>query len=99
VDIESSHHLAWACQQAARFVLAENDWRSSIESQGVMEAVWLVATTYQHADSSATVTTLTTVEGSSRDTAVHNLLSIRSADVPYDDQDGKFTSLTRGARY
>jgi hypothetical protein len=95
VDIESSHHLAWASQQAARFVLAENDWRTSIESQGVMEAVWLVATTYQHGDGSAPVTTLTTVEGSSRDTAVHNLLGIRSADVPYDDQDAKFRAHIR----
>lgn len=95
VDIESSHHLAWASQQAARFVLNENDWRSSIASQGVMEAVWLVATTYQHGDGSAPVTTLTTVEGSSRDTAVHNLLNIRSADVPYDDQDAKFRAHIR----
>jgi hypothetical protein len=95
VDIESIHHLVWASQQAARFVLAENDWRLSIESQGVMEAVWLVATTYQHGDGSAPVTTLTTVEGSSRDTAVHNLLGIRSADVPYDDQDAKFRAHIR----
>jgi hypothetical protein len=95
VDIESSHHLAWASQQAARFVLNENDWRSSIASQGVMEAVWLVATTYQHGDGSAPVTTLTTAEGSSRDTAVHNLLGIRSADVPYDDQDAKFRAYIR----
>jgi hypothetical protein len=95
VEIESSHHLAWASQQAARFVLAENDWRTSIESQGVMEAVWLVATTYQHGDGSAPVTTLTTAEGSSRDTAVHNLLGIRSADVPYDDQDAKFRAHIR----
>jgi len=50
VDIENRHHLTWASQQAASFVLAENDWRASIESQGVMEAVWLVATTYEHAD-------------------------------------------------
>lgn len=90
VDLENRHHLIWASQQAARFVLAENDWRTSIESQGVMEAVWLVATTYQHSDGSASATTLTTVEGSSRDTAVHNLLGIHSADVPYDDQDAKF---------
>ncbi len=95
VDIESSHHLAWASQQAARFVLNENDWRVSIASQGVMEAVWLVATTYQHSDGSSPVTTLTTVEGSSRDTAVHNLLDIRSADVPYDDQDAKFRAHIR----
>ena len=57
VDIESRHHLTWAAQQAARYVLAENDWRKSIASQGVMEAVWLVATTYQHADGSAPATT------------------------------------------
>ena len=95
VDIESRHHLIWASQQAAAFVLAENDWRASIESQGVMEAVWLVPTTYQHADGSAPVTTLTTVEGSSRDTAVHNLLGVHSADVPYDDNDAKFRAHIR----
>jgi hypothetical protein len=95
VDIENRHHLIWASQQAARFVLTENDWRASIESQGVMEAVWLVATTYQHGDGSAPATTLTTVEGSSRDTAVHNLLGIHSADVPYDDQDAKFRAHIR----
>ncbi|XOK15616.1 hypothetical protein ACI6PO_28115 (plasmid) [Agrobacterium tumefaciens] len=95
VDIESRHHLIWACQQAAAFVLAENDWRASIESQGVMEAVWLVPTTYQHADGSAPATTLTTVEGSSRDTAVHNLLAIHSADVPYEDNDARFRAHIR----
>jgi hypothetical protein len=92
VDIENRHHLTWAAQQAASYVLADNDWRTSIASQGVMEAVWLVATTYQHMDGSESATTLTTVEGSSRDTAVHNLLEIRSADVPYDDSDAKIRS-------
>lgn len=95
VDVENRHHLVWACQQAAGFVLAENDWRTSIESQGVMEAVWLVATTYQHADGSAPATTLTTVEGSSRDTAVHHLLGVHSADVPYDDNDARFRAHIR----
>lgn len=95
VDIDNRHHLTWAAQQAASFVLAENDWRTSIESQGVMEAVWLVATTYQHADGSAPATTLTTVEGSSRTTAVHNLLSVHSADVPYEDGDAKFRAHIR----
>lgn len=95
VEIESRHHLTWAAQQAASFVLAENDWRQSIESQGVMEAVWLVATTYLHADGSAPATTLTTVEGSSRDTAVHSLLGIHSADVPYDDGDAKLRGHIR----
>lgn len=95
VDIENRHHLTWAAQQAASFVLAENDWRASIESQGVMEAVWLVATTYQHADGSAPATTLTTVEGSSRDTAVHSILGVHSADVPYDDSDAKLRAHIR----
>lgn len=95
VDVESRHHLTWAAQQAAGYVLAENDWRRSIESQGVMEAVWLVATTYQHADGSASATTLTTAEGSSRATAVHELLSVRSADVPYDDNDTKLRAYIR----
>ena len=89
VEIESRHHLTWASQQAANYVLADNDWRSSIASQGVMEPVWLVATTYEHSDGSGAVTTLVSAEGSSRITAVHDLLSIRSADVPYEDNDGK----------
>lgn len=87
VDVESRHHLAWAAQQTAAYVLNENDWRVSIRSQGVMEAVWLVATTFRHGDGSDSATTLTTAEGSSRATAVHNLLQIVSADVPYDDND------------
>jgi hypothetical protein len=90
VDVENRDHLTWASQQAASFVLADNDWRESIKSQGVMEAVWLVATTYIHADETAAATTLTTVEGSSRTTAVHDILSVRSPDVPYDDNDAKF---------
>jgi hypothetical protein len=87
VEIESRHHLEWASAQAAKYILAENNWRASIEAQGVMEAVWVVPTTYKHADGSAPVTVLTTVEGSSRTTAVHDLLSVRSADVPYEDYD------------
>src|SRR5205085_5012106 len=74
VDIDSRHHLEWASAQATKYVLAENDWRDSIRSQGVMEAVWLVVTTYQHADGSAPVTVLNTSEGSSRATGVHNIL-------------------------
>lgn len=87
VDVESRHHLAWAVQQTAAYVLNENDWRVSIRSQGVMESVWLVATTFRHADGSDAATALTTAEGSSRATAVHNLLPVVSADVPYDDND------------
>lgn len=95
VEIESQHQLVWATQQAAKYVLADNDWRTSIASQGVMEAVWLVATTYDHQDGTGAVTTLTTVEGSSRLTAVHNLLKIRSADVPYEEQDTKLRTVYR----
>lgn len=87
VEVESRHHLAWAAQQTAAYVLNDNDWRVSIRSQGVMEAVWLVATTFNHADGADPATTLTTAEGSSRATAVHNLLQVVSGDVPYDDND------------
>jgi hypothetical protein len=95
VPIESRDHLAWASTQAGKYVLAENDWRPSIASQGVMEAVWLVPTTYVHGDGSSAVTVLTTAEGSSRITAVHQLLEIRSADVPYDDGDARFRADIR----
>lgn len=95
VDIESRHQLVWASQQAAGYVLAENDWRESIASQGVMEAVWLVATTYRHADGSDPAVALTTAEGSSRATAVHYNLSIVSADVPYDDNEARLRSRIR----
>ena len=95
VEIESRDHLTWATQQAKAYVLAENNWCASIESQGVMEAVWLVPTTYRHTNGTAPATTLTTVEGSSRDTAVHELLGVRSADVPYDDDDGKLRNHLR----
>lgn len=87
VEVESRHHLAWAAQQTAAYVLSENDWSISIRSQGVMEAVWLVATTFKHADGADPATTLTTAEGSSRATAVHKLLQVVSGDVPYDDND------------
>ncbi|MCY4012137.1 MAG: hypothetical protein OXG82_05410 [Gammaproteobacteria bacterium] len=95
VDVESRQHLTWASQQAAAYVLAENDWRVSIASQGVMEAVWLVGMTYEHQDGSASATALTTVEGSSRITAVHDLLHIRSSDVPYDDDGIKLRAHLR----
>ncbi|MBX3351679.1 MAG: hypothetical protein KF684_01995 [Phycisphaeraceae bacterium] len=95
VEIESRDHLVWASNQAAGFILAENDWRESIKSQGVMEAVWLVATTYIHADGSEPATTLVTAEGSSRATAEHDVLGVVSADVPYDSSDTKFRADIR----
>jgi hypothetical protein len=95
VEIESRHQLTWASEQAAKYVLGANDWRSSIASQGIMEAVWLAATTYIHADGSDPVTTLTTVEGSSRVSADHYLLKIRSADVPYEEHENKLRAIYR----
>jgi hypothetical protein len=71
-----------------------------------MEPIWLAATTYQHADGSNDVIAVTTVDGSSRLTAVHKILRdevagflkskssdvrFRSSDVPYrGDDDAKF---------
>jgi hypothetical protein len=95
VDVESRHHLTWASQLAGAYVLAENDWRESIASQGVMEAVWLVPTTYEHGDGYPAVTAMTTAEGSSRVTAVHDLISVRSADVPYEENDAKLRAHLR----
>lgn len=87
VDIDSREHLDWGSQQAAAYVFATNDWRPSIRSQGVMEAVWLVPTTYVAVDGSEPVTALVTVEGSSRITAAHDVIGVRSADVPYERND------------
>lgn len=95
VDVESRDHLAWASALAAKYVLAENDWRTSIASQGVMEPVWLAATTYLHGDGSDSRTVPTTIEGSSRMTAVHSLLKVQSADVPYTKSDAKFRADIR----
>ncbi|WP_156394056.1 hypothetical protein [Methylobacterium sp. Leaf94] len=86
VDIESRHHLDWAAQLAAKYVLNANDWRDSIRLQGVMEAVTLVATTYHPADGTDPVTVPVTAEGSSRITADHSILGVRSGDVPYEDE-------------
>lgn len=95
VDLESRHHLEWAAAQAAKYVFANNDWRKSIAAQGVMESVWVVPTTYTHGDGGAPATALTTVEGSSRLTAVHFLLGVRSADVPYDENDQRLRAHIR----
>ncbi len=46
-----------------------------------MEAVWLVATTYRHADGTDPATVPVTAEGSSRVTAVHDIVGVRSADA------------------
>jgi hypothetical protein len=87
VEIDNREHLEWASDHAATYVLGENDWRKSIKAQGVMEAVWLAACTFVHADGTASVTVPISVEGSSRTTAVHDNLSFRSSNVPYEDLD------------
>lgn len=95
VEIESRHQLNWASQHAAAYVLSENNWTTSIASQGVMEAVWLVPTTYRPTDNSEPATALTTAEGSSRITAVHKLLEVRSADVPFEVNEAAFRAHIR----
>ena len=95
VAIESRDHLEWASAQAAKWVLAENNWSDSIRTQGVMEAVWVVPTSYTHADGSATGVAMVTVEGSSRISAVHDILSVRSADIPYGGHDQRLRAHIR----
>ena len=95
MDVESRDHLDWACTEASRHVLAENDWRDSIRSQGVMAAVWLAPVTFRHENGADLATTLVTVDGSSRTTAVHDILKLRSGDVPYDDADAKLRNHIR----
>lgn len=93
--IENREHLSWASAIAKKYILKDNDWRLSIRNQGVMTEVWLSAVTLLHADGSAPVTIPVTSEGSSRLTACHDTLGIRSADVPYDRDDRALRSLIR----
>ncbi len=104
VTIESHDHLASAHSLAADYIAKHNDWEDSIRNQGVMEPIWLAATTYQHVDGSPDVIAATTVDGSSRLTAVHKILrdksadflKLKSADVPYrGDDDAKFRADLR----
>jgi len=102
--IECRDHLASAQSLAADYIAKHNDWEDSIRNQGVMEPIWLAATTYQHADGSADVIAPTTVDGSSRLTAAHKILrdksvdflKFKSADVPYrGEDDAKFRADLR----
>ena len=95
LQLESREHLAWAAKQARDYILNQNDWRESIRHQGVMTEVWLTATTLEHGDGSPSVTVPISVEGSSRMTAVHDILQIRSADVPYIREERKLRSHIR----
>ena len=94
-EVQNQEHLAWAAQQARDYVISNNDWRDSIKHQGVMTEVWLAATTFQHLDSSPSVTVPVTAEGSSRVTCVHDLLDLRSAEVPYDRDERRFRTHIR----
>ncbi|MEU5988164.1 hypothetical protein ABZ806_04215 [Spirillospora sp. NPDC047418] len=94
-QIQGQEHLAWAAQQARDFVISNNDWRNSIRHQGVMTEVWVAATTFEHLDGSPSVTIPVTAEGSSRVTCVHDLLDLRSADVPYDRDERKMRAHIR----
>ena len=95
VDVQNRDHLTWAVQQNRDYIRTANNWGDSIASQGVMEAVWLVATTYRHEDGSDPAVAMTTVEGSSRMTAVHDKLEVDSADVPYDVSDTKIRGVIK----
>lgn len=95
VAIESREHLTWAADQAKRYVLNENDWRDSIKSQGVMTEVWVTASTYAHDDGSPDLCVPTTAEGSSRMTAVHDILGERSVDLAYDTGDRQMRSVIK----
>ena len=93
--IESREHLTWASVIAKKYILKDNDWRLSIRNQGVMTEVWLSAVTLLHRDGTAPTTVPVTSEGSSRVVACHDILDIRSADVPYSRDDRALRSIVR----
>ena len=95
LDIESREHLTWSSVIAKKYILKDNDWRMSIRNQGVMTEVWLAAVTLVHRDGSLPVTVPVTSEGSSRLTACHDILDIRSADVPYARDDRALRSIIK----
>lgn len=93
VEIESREHLTWASDQAKRHVLATNDWRYSIRNQGVLTDVWLTPTRYIHSDGCSDLWVPTTSEGSSRITAVHDIIEARSVDCAYDISDRQLRAI------
>lgn len=95
LSIESREHLTWSSVIAKKYILKDNDWRLSIRNQGVMTEVWLSAVTLVHADGTANVTVPVTSEGSSRLTACHDILDVRSADVPYARDDRGLRSIIK----
>ncbi len=104
VPIECRDHLANAHSLAADYIAKHNNWEDSIRNQGIMEPIWLAATTYRHLDGSPDAIAVVTPDGSSRLTAAHKILrdkaadflKLRSADVPYrGDDDAKFRADLR----
>ena len=95
LSIESREHLTWSSVIAKKYILKDNDWRLSIRNQGVMTEVWLSAVRLVHRDGSGSVTVPVTSEGSSRLTACHDILDVRSADVPYTRDDRALRSIIR----
>jgi hypothetical protein len=93
--MDSREHLSWAAGIAKKYILKDNDWRLSIRNQGVMTEVWLSAVTLLHEDDTESVTVPVTSEGSSRVIACHDILDIRSADVPYLRDDRSLRSIVR----
>jgi hypothetical protein len=93
--VDSREHLSWAAGIAKKYILKDNDWRLSIRNQGVMTEVWLSAVTLFHEDGTESVTVPVTSEGSSRVIACHDILDIRSADVPYSRDDRAMRSIVR----
>lgn len=95
LGIENREHLTWSSVIAKKYILKDNDWRLSIRNQGVMTEVWLSAVTLVHGDGTSNVTVPVTSEGSSRLTACHDILDIRSADVPYARDDRGLRSIIK----
>lgn len=95
LSIESREHLTWSSVIARKYILKDNDWRLSIRNQGVMTEVWLSAVTLVHGDGTANLTVPVTSEGSSRLTACHDILDLRSANVPYERDDRGLRSIIR----
>lgn len=93
--VQNQEHLAWSAHQARDYVLDHNDWRESIRQQGVMTEVWLAATTFEHGDGTPSMTIPVTAEGSSRVTAVHDILGLRSVDVVYGRDERKLRAHIR----
>ena len=95
LEIEGREQLTWSSVIAKKYILKDNDWRRSIRNQGVMTEVWLSTVSLVHGDGTASVTVPVTSEGSSRLVACHDILDVRSADVPYSRDDRALRARVR----